>query len=654
MNDPRSYEQKIINQIKMLCADAVQNASSGHPGFPLGTAHIGFTLFHYFLNYNPENPNWINRDRFILSAGHGSTLLYSLLHLYGFNMSLEDIKNFRQWGSKTAGHPEINHDLGIEFTTGPLGQGAAMSVGVAIAERFLRNKFASEVIDHKTVALVSDGDLMEGVSYEAASLAGHQQLDHLYWIYDCNNISIEGSTNVTFTEDIQKRFEAMGWKIFVSEEANVLSLRQVLEKAKRSNKGPKLIIVNTVIGEGAYELEGNAKCHGAPLGKEILKKMRKTFGYPADKSFHIDTDIKRELTNRIEELQNSYQTWLKNKSNWKKDNPKSAKEFSSWQLNKIPSDWFKPLLNDIPEQEATRSTSGFIVNHLGNVLPNLLIGSGDLSPSTKIILKNEKSMQANEPKGRNIQFGIREHAMGAVSNGIAVHSNLLPITSTFLVFSNYMLPSIRLAALQENQTIFVFSHDSFHVGEDGPTHQPIEQTDELRLIPNISVIRPADHNESIAAWDFAINNDLPSAILTSRQKLTYSKNTSHSIQDLGGYYVKKTSQPDLVLYTSGSELSLCLETADLLDEAKISTSVVSIPCFELFSSLKPDQRDELLPSDVLKVGVEASAGLFMRTITPHVISMSSFGASAPENVLSTKYGFTSKAVKDYVLNLLKK
>ncbi len=645
MKDTVQVETQIIRQIKMLSAEAIQKANSGHPGLPLGAAHIGVTLFHHFLKLSPQNPTWINRDRFILSPGHGSMLLYSLLHLYGYDISLDDIKNFRQLGSKTAGHPEYNLDLGIEMTTGPLGQGAATSVGMALAERYLRNKFSKDIINHKTVALVSDGDLMEGISYEAASVAGHQPLSNLYWIYDSNQISIEGSTETSFTENIQKRFESCGWKVLTTDEPTVLSLRKELDKAARTKNKPKLIIVNTIIGDGAFEKEGTAGSHGAPLGKDIIKKMKQAYDYKPNKAFYRDTEIDEELNKKQQEFLVEFEKWNKKLEQLKKSQPDLVENFQSWCKGEIDNSWIKDM-KKIDTPEATRGSSGKVVNALADKIPHLMITSADLTPSTKVVIKEEVSMQPKEPLGRNIQLGIREHAMGAIANGMALHSHFIPLTSTFLVFSDYMRYSVRLASLMKTPTIFVFSHDSFYVGEDGPTHQPVEHLDSLRLIPDLTVYRPADLNETIASFQSALSAKGPSAIITSRQSLPQLKESKIDA-DLGGYLAAGSLDSDLVFYATGSEVSICVEAIAKLAKKGIKAGVISLPSIDLFLARPLEEQSSLLPKSALKIGVEAGTGLFLKTFTDKVFCLPHFAQRAPSDQLAKKYGFTAHHLAEF-------
>ncbi|MGC9030961.1 MAG: transketolase, partial [Desulfomonilaceae bacterium] len=521
MQSENGIDVLAVNTIRMLAADAVQQAKSGHPGMPLGAAPMAYVLWTRFMRFNPGNPRWFNRDRFILSAGHGSALLYAMLHLLGYDISLDDLKQFRQWGSKTPGHPEYNIDVGVECTTGPLGQGFAMGVGMAIAERFLAARYNRPdypVIDHYIYAIVSDGDLMEGISSEAASLAGHLGLGKLIYLYDDNRISIEGSTSLAFTEDVGKRFEAYGWHVLAVADGNDMgSIEDAIRRAKSESDRPSLIMVHTHIGFGSPK-QDSASAHGEPLGEEALAATKAHFGWPQGQRFYVPEAVRRHFQDVREKASRSEPEWLHLFDEYKKAHPEAADELQMAINRVLPSDWASaiPKFESTDAPTATRSASGKVLNAIAHKLPTLIGGSADLAPSNKTLISGTQDQERDTPAGRNIRFGVREHAMAALLNGLALHGGVIPYGGTFLIFSDYMKPALRLAALQKLHVIYVFTHDSLAVGEDGPTHQPVEQLAALRAIPNFTVIRPADANETAAAWKVAIEADGPVALILTR------------------------------------------------------------------------------------------------------------------------------------------
>ena len=628
-----------INAIKVLSAEAVQSANSGHPGLPLGAATMAFTLWDRVMDHNPDKPNWINRDRFVLSAGHGSAMLYSLLYLYGYGLELDDLKQFRQFDSKTPGHPEYKHTIGVETTTGPLGQGFANGVGMAIAEKHLAsvfNKPGSQIMNHYTYVIVGDGCLMEGLSYEAASLAGTLALDKLIVLYDSNSITIEGSTDLAFTEDVAKRFEAMNWDVHNVEDGNdIPSIEEALNKSKKTDK-PSILIVKTVIGDGAPGKAGSHEVHGSPLGEDTIREMKKNFNWSED-AFSMPDDV-------VEYYKASRERLIQNTSNWQdlwadyeETYPELATQLENWFSGNISI----YDLDDMKNKEkttATRNVSGEAINLLAVLNDNFFGGSADLAPSNKTHMNYIDSFFKESPQGRNMHFGVREHAMGAIMNGIALHGGLEVFGATFLVFSDYMKPAIRLAALMQINTTFVFTHDSIGVGEDGPTHQPIEHLWMLRSIPGLTVYRPADYMETMAAWYSAMLNQGPYAIIATRQNLKpIEKSSSEALK--GGYIVYETSgELDGIIIATGSEVNLAIEAAKEMTDKNIR--VVSMPSIEVFESQDKSYRDSILPEGIKTIAVEAGTPLGWYKYASEVIGMTTFGASAPADKLFEHFGFT--------------
>jgi len=647
---------KSINTIRVLSADGIEKAKSGHPGLPLGSAPIAYELFAHHMKHNPKNPDWANRDRFILSAGHGSMLLYSLFHLFQYgDLSLEDLKQFRQLGSKTPGHPEYGHTVGVEATTGPLGAGMGMAVGMAMAEAHMASVFNEDgfdIVDHYTYVLGGDGCMMEGISSEAFSLAGTLGLSKLIVFYDSNGISIEGSTDIAFTENVVERMKAFGFQTIEVEDGNdIEAIGKAIKEAKADKERPSFIKVNTVIGYGAGKKAGSASSHGEPLGSEALRDLKVGFGFNPDESFKVDDDVYENFKSINEKNKKIEDEWNKLFKEYVDKYPDKAKlwekyysdideslietdEFWSWDENKA----------------ATRNISGSIINRLKDLYPNLIGGSADLSPSNKTVMNDEGYIKKGDYSGRNIHFGVRELAMTAITNGILLHGGLRAYCATFFVFSDYTKPMARLSALMNIPTIFVFTHDSIGVGEDGPTHEPVEQLAMLRSLPNFNTFRPADAKETVAAWYAAlVSKKTPTAIVLTRQNLPQlSGSTKEALK--GGYIIKEASKatPDMILIASGSEVSLAVDAADELENEGVATRVVSMPCMDVFEKQSKEYKDKILPNTVRnRVAIEALSGFGWDKYTGldgRVISMNSFGASAPQDLLFKKFGFTKENV----------
>ncbi|NLN07593.1 MAG: transketolase [Firmicutes bacterium] len=659
----KAVEASAINTIRFLAVDAIEKANSGHPGLPLGGAPMAYVLWSRFLKHCPQDPDWPDRDRFVLSAGHGSMLLYALLHLFGYDVSLEDLKQFRQWGSKTPGHPEYGHTAGVETTTGPLGQGFANAVGMAIAEQRLAAEFnrpGFELVNHYTYVYAGDGCLMEGVAAEAASLAGHLKLGRLICLYDDNEITIDGSTEVAFTEDVALRFRAYGWHVErVADGTNTEAIAAAIRKAQAETERPSLIMVRTTIGYGSPNKQGKASSHGAPLGEEEVRLTKRNLGWPEDKTFYVPEEVREHFRELAGRLQQAKAEWDKLFTAYREKYPEAAAAWVAWHDKKIPED----LENDerlwrFDKPMATRSASGQVMQVIAEYLPNLMGGSADLNASTKTYLSGRGDFQAQNRKGNNLFFGVREHAMGAVANGLALHGGLRPFVSTFFVFVDYMRPPVRLAALMGLPVIYVFTHDSIGVGEDGPTHQPVEQLAGLRSIPNLYVLRPADGRETASAWLTALRRtDGPTALILSRQDLPQLAGSGRPAEK-GAYVIspEKGEQPALIIMASGSEVQLALEAQAALWKQDIDTRVVSMVSWELFLAQDEAYREEVLPAAVKKrLAVEAGRAMGWQQFTGcegAVIAMEQFGASAPGEVLMEKYGFTVKNIVRKALELL--
>ena len=647
---------KSVNTVRVLSADGIEKAKSGHPGLPLGAAPIAYELFANHMKHNPKNPDWANRDRFILSAGHGSMLLYSLFHLFGYgNLSMDDLKSFRQLDSKTPGHPEYGHTVGVEATTGPLGAGMGMAVGMAMAEAHMASVFNKEgfdIVDHYTFVLGGDGCMMEGISSEAFSLAGTLGLSKLIVFYDSNGISIEGSTDIAFTENVVDRMKAFGFQTIEVEDGNDLAaIGKAIEEAKADKNRPSFIKINTVIGYGAGKKQGTAGAHGEPLGSEALAALKSGFGFNPEESFKVDADVYENFNKINEKNAKIEEEWNKLFKEYASKYPEDAKKWDNYysEINGslIDGDEFWAW-DDAPA--ATRNISGSIINRLKDIFPNLIGGSADLSPSNKTVMNGEGYISKDDYSGRNIHFGVREFAMTAITNGILLHGGLKAYCATFFVFSDYTKPMARLSALMNIPTIFVFTHDSIGVGEDGPTHEPIEQLAMLRSLPNFNTFRPADARETIAAWYAAmVSKSTPTAIVLTRQNLPQLDGSGKKALK-GAYIIKEASKstPDMILIASGSEVSLAVEAAKELDKDNISTRVVSMPCMDVFETQSKEYKEEVLPKTVRnRVAIEALSSFGWDRYTGldgRVISMNSFGASAPQDLLFKRFGFTKENV----------
>ena len=660
-----------VNSIRALSIDAVQKANSGHPGMPLGAAPMAYVLWTRFLRHNPSNPAWWDRDRFILSAGHGSMLLYSLLHLTGYDLPLEQIKQFRQWESRTPGHPERGHVPGVEVTTGPLGQGFANGVGMAIAEAYLAaryNRPDHEIINHYTYAIAGDGDLMEGVTSEAASMAGQLKLGKLIYLYDDNRICLAGATSLSFSEDRAARFEAYGWQTLMVEDGNDLdSIQRAIEAAQAESNRPSLILVRTQIGYGSPHKQGSFESHGSPLGAEEVKLTKKNLGWPDEEPFSLPQEAVGFFRKAVESGREAESQWNIRFAKYAETFPELAREFQQVMGGELPADWTATLPSFPADAKgmATRSASGKVLNAIAPILPTLVGGSADLNPSTQTVIKNGGDFQnpQYQPKdvqgatggewsyqGRNLHFGVREHAMGAMANGMAAHGGMLPYTATFFVFSDYMRPPMRLAALMELGVIFVFTHDSIGVGEDGPTHQPIEQLAALRAIPGLAVIRPCDANETAVAWRVAIESRRQpvSLVFTRQDTPTLDRSRYASADGLrqGAYILEdpQDQKPELILIATGSEVNLILAAQQKLAEKGIAARTVSMPSWELFDAQPKEYRDTILPPSIRpRLAVEAGISQgWCKYVGDQgdILGLDRFGASAPGKIVFEKFGFT--------------
>ena len=651
-----------INTVRILSAEGIQKANSGHPGLPLGSAPMAFTLFAKHLNHNPKNPKWDNRDRFILSAGHGSMLLYSLLHLFGYEVTIEDLKNFRQWNSKTPGHPEYRHTPGVETTTGPLGQGIAMSVGFAIAEAHLSsvfNKPGFDVVDHYTYVLSGDGCLQEGVSSEASSLAGHLKLGKIIMLYDRNKITIEGSTEDAFTEDVKMRYQAYGWQVLEVVEGNtdLDAIDKAIAEAKKETSKPSLVIVNTAIGYGCPAVQGSSKCHGSPLGDENIVAMKENLGWESKESFHIPGEVKDYIAALQKDFTAKENEWNKLFADYAAKYPELAKQYK---------EYFAPVPQSIFEDEnywkfekplATRQSSGEVLNRLAAKMPGLMGGSADLAPSNNSLMNGRKYFSENDRTGTNMHFGIREFAMAAISNGIAIHGGLHAYCATFMVFSDYLKAALRLSALMKLPVTYILTHDSIGVGEDGPTHEPIEQMAMLRSIPDSYTFRPADSKETAAAYQISITGTKPTCIALTRQTLPLYDETGKGALR-GGYILKDSKDAKVILIGTGSEVELCMKAYDELAAKGIPARVVSMPCTELFDEQSAEYKESVLPSAIrARVAVEAASsfgwGKYVG-LDGDTVTIDHFGASAPANILFREFGFTVENVVAKAMAVCKK
>lgn len=660
----QTIDQVAVNTLRFLSIDEVEKAKSGHPGFPLGTAPLMYTVWDRFMNYNPKDPNWFNRDRFVLSPGHGSALYYAMLHLAGYDVSIEQLKNFRQWGSITPGHPEYGVTPGVDASTGPLGHGFAMGVGFAIAETMLAakyNKPGFEVVNHYTYGLTSDGDQMEGVASEAASLAGTLGLGKLIYLYDDNHITIEGDTEIAFREDVGKRFEAYGWQVLrVADSEDIDALENAVKEAKADTEHPSLIIVRTHIGYGSPK-QDNASCHGEPLGAEGVAKTKEAADWPVGQSFYVPVTVRKHFDDKLAACAEKQAAWEALLADYKVVYPELGKELEERIKGDVlvsRSD-LEAVFNDI-EGISTREAGGEVLQKLSMQLPQLVGGSADLGPSNKTVMKTCGYYSKDDRTGRNIHFGVREHAMGKALNGIALHGGFIPFGGTFLVFADFMRPAVRMAALMGLRSIFVFTHDSIAVGEDGPTHQPVEHAMSLRVIPNLCVIRPADALETAMAWQTAcLNQHKPTALLLSRQKLPVLHKYAAVIHDNAGKgaYVLDAGQGEAkaVIIATGSEVHLALEAQAKLAEEGICVSVVSMPSWDMFEMQNEEYKKSVLPEGLPKVAVEAGVTLGWSRYTgseDNVIGINKFGASAPGGTVMKEYGFTAENVAAKVKSLL--
>lgn len=657
-----------VNTIRTLSMDAVEKAKSGHPGAPMGLASAAYVLWNRFLSHNPRNPRWPNRDRFILSGGHASMLLYSLLYLTGYDVSLEDIQNFRQWGSKTPGHPEYGHTPGVETTTGPLGQGIANAVGMAMAEQHLAavfNRPEAGIVDHFTYVVCGDGDLMEGISAEAVSLAGHLGLGRLICLYDDNEISIEGSTDIAFTEDVAMRFGACNWQVLSVEDGNdVSAIEAAIESARADRSRPSIVIVKTQIAYGSPNKQGTADAHGAPLGEEEVCRTKECLGCPSDAFFCVPDEVLAECRKSVEQGEAAEAAWRQTYKAYADRFPELAEQWSLAIKGDLPADWEAALPRYAPGDGpiATRAASGQVLNAVAEKLPLLMGGSADLAPSNKTVINGSPDFQKSSYEGRNIRFGVREHAMGAILSGMALYGGIRPYGGTFLVFADYMRPAIRLAALMKQPAIYVFTHDSIAVGEDGPTHQPVEHLASLRAIPGLKVIRPSDANETAEAWRQAIlSNNAPVALILSRQKLDVldRERLAPATELSKGAYVlaDSDSKPELIIIATGSEVQLALKARDAIAENGYGVRVVSMPSWELFETMPEEYRNLVLPPDIRKrIVVEAGISMGWERYAGddgRMIVVEGFGASAPGAVVQEKFGFTVDRVVKTALDLLK-
>lgn len=654
----------IANTIRGLSVDGVAAANSGHPGMPLGMADVCAVLWSEHMNFNPKNPKWLNRDRFILSAGHGSMLIYSLLHLYGYDLSMDDLKAFRQWGSKTPGHPENFVTAGVETTTGPLGQGVANAVGFALAEASLAaryNREGSEIIDHYTYVVAGDGCLQEGISHEACSFAGHNKLGKLIMLYDSNNITIDGPTHISFTEDTRKRFEAYGWQVLEIDGHDYDQINAAIAEAKKEKSKPSIIICKTIIGFGSPNRAGTSKAHGEPFPAEEIELMKEKLGLPKDKSFFVPDEISDLRAKTQEKGENLENKWNVLWENYKNKNQEAAKELE----NSIKGEISKEAL-DIPQfgsekTIATRSASGTVLNHIAKYIPQLMGGSADLTPSNNTLPAGEESFSPENPKGRYIRYGVREHGMAAIMNGMALHGGVLPYSGTFFVFSDYMRPAMRMSALMEQQVVYVLTHDSIGLGEDGPTHQPEAHLWAYRMIPNMAVIRPMDANETAEAWKSALKNKKgPTCLVLTRQSLPVYDRAglgwakSEEAQK-GGYVLCEDKDFEAIIIATGSEVELAVEAKTKLNEQGVKVRIVSMPSTNIFDEQPQEYKESVLPKNILKrVAVEAGVTLGWYKyvgLEGRVIGLDRFGASAPYKTLYKEFGITTDAIVEAVNSL---
>lgn len=667
--DTKSLEQKAINTIRMLAVDGVEKANSGHPGMPMGMADCAFVLWTRFLRFNPKNPNWPNRDRFVLSAGHGSMLLYCMLYLCGYEVTLEDLKQFRQWESRTPGHPEYGCVPGVETTTGPLGQGFANGVGMALAAKMAAAWFNREgfpIIDHRVFAIVSDGDLMEGISSEAASIAGHLKLGNIIYLYDDNHITIEGNTDLTFSEDVEKRFQSYGWHTVRADGHDLQSIESAIRAGIEEKERPSLILLRTHIGFGSPNKQDKESCHGAPLGKEEVLKTKENLGWPTEPTFYVPEDVKVLFQERVKELEKTYKEWEGVYQAWRKQFPELADLWDQMHSKKVKPSLEEKLVQAVSlgKPTATRIHGWKVLQVAAEETPGLVGGSADLAPSTKTLIENAPSIRPGDFSGRNFHFGIREHAMGGILNGISLYGGFIPYGSTFLVFSDYMRPPIRLACLMGIQVIYIFTHDSIFVGEDGPTHQPVEHLAALRAIPGLTVIRPADGLETAYAWAYALRKqDGPTAICLTRQNVPDLKRPEEfdaSLIHKGGYVIspeRDSEKLSLILVGTGSEVAVALDAKQILETKDYNIRVVSMPSVSLFAKQPVSYQESVISPDVPVAVIEAGIAQGWHELIRNsmlFVGMHRFGASAPAEVLAEKFGFTGQAVAEKIMAWLEK
>jgi transketolase len=671
--DPKTYgrdlsgndlDELIVNTIRALAMDGVEKAKSGHPGMPMGMADAAYVLWSRFLKHSPANPEWPDRDRFVLSAGHGSMLLYSLLHLFGYDMQMDDLMQFRQWESRTPGHPEYGCAPGVETTTGPLGQGSANGVGLALAERMLAAQFNRDgepIVDHYTYAICSDGDIMEGVSHEAAAIAGHLGLGKIIYLYDDNHITIEGDTDLAMSEDVGRRFEGYNWHVQRIDGHDRAAVARAIEAAQAEQQKPSLIICRTHIAKGSPNMQDDAEAHGAPLGEDELRLTKENLGYPAEPPFFVADIVRETLATRGEELDAQADAWKKRSAAWREANPDLAVLWDARMSGAIPDG----LADRLPRFEAgkgvaTRNASGEVLQVLSAELPGLAGGSADLHPSTKTYIKQEDAVREDAYAGRNLHFGVREHGMGGILNGMALHGGFIPYGGTFLVFSDYMRPSVRLAALSGLRVIYVFTHDSVFLGEDGPTHEPIEHFAALRTMPNLHVIRPADAAETAVAWMMALERrDGPTALILTRQNIPVLDRENLAPAEMlrkGGYVLLDSEDPEIILIGTGSEVHVAVEAAGLLAEEGRRVRVVNLGCWEVFDAQPAEYREQVLPRSVTRrLAIEAATSFGWEKYVPPngaVLGIDRYGFSAPWKVIAEKLGFTPKGAADLARRLL--
>ncbi len=645
---------RLATTVRTLSIDAIQKANSGHPGLPLGAADFTSVLWSKYLRINPKDPQWINRDRFVLSAGHGCMVLYSMLHLYGYDLPMSEIQKFRQWESQTPGHPEFGYTAGVESTTGPLGQGAANSVGLALSSKMLGARYGEDIFNYRVFALVSDGDLMEGVAAEAASLAGHLKLNNLVYLYDDNQISLAGNTDLCFSESVADRYESYGWFVQSCDGHDPAAVEACLDKALAQSDKPSIICCRTVLGYGSPNKKNTHDAHGAPLGADEIKATKKALGWPEDAQFLVPEDVQGFIADNVEQKLVGYSAWQEAFAQWKTGSPSLAEQLDQQLRREIPGALKADLLGVFsePKSDATRNLSGKAIQVIAKHLPGFVGGSADLDPSTKTAIKDGGNVAAGSFAGKNIHFGVREHAMGSMANGLAYTQSWIPYTATFLVFSDYMRPAMRVGAISHLQALYIFTHDSFWVGEDGPTHEPIEHVMSLRLIPNMYVFRPADGIEVAMSYYAALERkNGPSSLIFSRQNVPVLERPEGWSPDevlRGGYVLKDADRPSVQIVATGSEVGLAVEAAALLEASGVATRVVSMPCVELFNAQDSQYQEAILPRDVKTVVIEAGTTVGWGSLLDRrveAIGIDHYGASAPGDVLAEKFGFTPSAVE---------